>query len=250
MPYDRPIVLSIAGFDPTGGAGNLADIKTFEQHKCLGFSAMTAKTIQTEDHFISVDWFSQTEIMNQLKPLFAKHLISYVKIGIIENLEVLVEIIRWLKIENPEIKIVWDPVVSSSSGLMLLKEMKSELLQEIFAAVTLITPNIQEVILLAKIKEIMEAAEHLSQFCPVYLKGGHSITELGVDYLFHDDKKYKLSPTSTNYAAKHGSGCILSSAIICNLANGNILIEACENAKKYMEKILGSNNSLLAYHNV
>ena len=94
MNYNRPIVLSIAGFDPCGGAGVLADIKTMEKHQCLGMAVNTAITKQTEDKFISVNWFSGDDIINHIKPLLAKYKIDFVKIGIVENLNTLCEIGR------------------------------------------------------------------------------------------------------------------------------------------------------------
>ena len=92
MNYNRPIVLSIAGFDSCGGAGVLADIKTFEQHQCLGMAVNTSITNQVEDKFISVDWFSSEEILAHIKPLTDHYKIDYVKIGIIENLETFQEV--------------------------------------------------------------------------------------------------------------------------------------------------------------
>ena len=80
MPYNRPIVLSIAGFDPCGGAGVLADIKTFEQHQCLGMAVNTSITNQVEDKFISVNWFSTEEIIKHIKTLTHKYKIYFQKI--------------------------------------------------------------------------------------------------------------------------------------------------------------------------
>lgn len=250
MSYDRPIVLSIAGFDPTGGAGVLTDVKTFEQHQCLGFSVISASTIQSEDEFIAVKWIPLNEIIDQMEPLFSKYSIDFVKIGIIENLEVLSELVKWLKEKNSEIKIIWDPVISSSSGFLLLNDLDAELLKGILSNIYLITPNILEAKLLSKDEDAQEGAKSLSQFCAVYLKGGHSAEALGTDRLFSKGEIHTIEATSSDFIPKHGSGCILSSAILCNLAKENSLEESCKKAKYYIEKILGSNNKLLAYHNV
>lgn len=250
MAYDRPIVLSIAGFDPSGGAGVLADVKTFEQNKCLGFSVISANTIQTEDTFIAANWIPVEEIIAQMIPLFKKYKISFVKIGIIEDLETLTQIVRWLKRENPYVQIVWDPVVSSTTGFKLMNAVQPEILEKILSSILLITPNISEVKSLSNTTDIQQASQYLANFCPVYLKGGHSESELGVDYLIERGKRTKLSPLSTEYYSKHGSGCVLSSAIISNLAQGKSLINSCELGKRYIEQILGSNHQLLAYHHV
>lgn len=248
--YSRPIVLSIAGFDPTGGAGVLSDIKTFEQNQCLGFSVISAKTIQIEAKFIDVKWLSFDDIIRQMEPLFANYSIGYAKIGIIQNLECLETIVNWLKERNNEIKIIWDPVISSSSGFLLLNDFDNQRLREILKTIYLLTPNWDEMILLSGKENPTVGAELMSEFCSIYLKGGHSKDELGTDYLFTNSGITKIVAAETDFSPKHGSGCILSSAITSNLAKGNDLETSSRNAKMYIEKILGSNNKLLAYHNV
>ncbi|MEI8137176.1 MAG: bifunctional hydroxymethylpyrimidine kinase/phosphomethylpyrimidine kinase, partial [Bacteroidota bacterium] len=110
MLYNRPIVLSIAGFDPCGGAGVLADVKTFEQHHCLGMAINTSITNQVEDKFISVNWFSADELINQIKTLTNNYKIDFAKIGIIENINTLYTILDFLKQQNKNITIVWDTI--------------------------------------------------------------------------------------------------------------------------------------------
>ncbi|TAJ12822.1 hydroxymethylpyrimidine/phosphomethylpyrimidine kinase, partial [Patescibacteria group bacterium] len=92
-------------------------------------------------------------------------------------------------------------------------------------------------------------AKALSTHCPVLLKGGHREAEKGNDYVLQDQQCFKLEAGVTHpLAPKHGSGCILSSAIAANLALGYPLEDACKHAKQYIEKILNSNLNLLAYH--
>lgn len=249
MKYDRPIVLSIAGFDPCGGAGVLADIKTFEQHNCLGMAVNTGITNQVEDHFISVNWFSADEIISHIKPLLDKYPINFVKIGIIENLTTLHTVITFLKQQNKNITIVWDTVLSASSGFKMIKEINKNKLEEVLKNIFLITPNTTEAKTLSGTENEMDAANYLASFCNVLLKGGHSETEKGIDYLFHNHQQIKIQTALTKeLSPKHGSGCILSSAITANLALGNNLENACKKAKQYIETILNSNTNLLAYH--
>lgn len=250
MAYKRPIVLSIAGFDPTGGAGVLADTKTCEENTCLGFSVITANTIQTESSFISSNWIAIETILEQVKTLFSSYEIAFVKIGIVENLVMLNQIVACVKKLNPEVYIIWDPVISSSTGHQFLKELDDILLQSTLKSINLITPNTNEVRILSQNDDEQEAARYLAQFCSVYLKGGHSQKEIGVDYLFESGKVHQFLPNQTNYTSKHGSGCILSTAITCNLAKGMKLQDACKKSKTYLEQILGSNENLLAYHHV
>lgn len=250
MKYGRPIVLSIAGFDPTGGAGVLADVKTFEQHQCLGMAVLTGNTNQTESDFISVSWFEKDNILNQLLPILENYRISAVKIGIVENLDTLSAILAVVKASFPLIPIVWDPVLSASSGFELHASWNPESFHEVLKLVTLITPNEPEVKRVTHSEDEIEAAFQLAQFTQVLLKGGHSSARLGVDLLFEGGIPREIPPKTDpeKCFSKHGSGCILSAAIASNLALGENMLEGCQKAKQYIEKRLASNTHLLAYH--
>jgi hydroxymethylpyrimidine/phosphomethylpyrimidine kinase len=242
-------VLSIAGFDPCGGAGVLADVKTFEQHKCLGMAINTAITDQVEDKFISVKWFPSDEIIDHLKIVTAKYKIDFVKIGIIENLITLHAIVTFLKEQNKTICIVWDTVLSASSGFHLINSIEKNKLIDVLKSIYLITPNTHEAKKLSGLDNELEAAKYLANYCNVLLKGGHSTSEKGIDHLFYNNKQIKIQTENTKeLSPKHGSGCILSSSIVSNLALGNDLETACVRSKKYIENILNSNSNLLAYH--
>ena len=247
----RPIVLSIAGFDPCGGAGILADIKTFEQHKVYGLAVNTAQTLQTENHFISIKWEIENDILTALETLLNQYDVTTVKIGIVENIGQLKNIVSFIHLKNQAIKIVVDTVFKSSSGFVFWNEkVNEEALMEMLAKVFLITPNYNEVLQLMPAANAKEAAQKISAHCNVLLKGGHNEEEKGVDYLYTYNSVIKLPSGNSNVSAKHGSGCVLSAAITANLALGFDLQIACANAKKYIEKFLSSNNTLLGYHHV
>lgn len=250
MKYKRPIVLSIAGFDPTGGAGVLADVKTFEQCTCLGMGVLTANTTQTETDFLSVDWFDKKSITDQLMPILNTYDIAAVKIGIVENLDTLSELLRFVRIPFPSVPIIWDPVLSASSGFELHASWKEESLNQILEMIDLITPNVIEARRITGIEDEIEAAFQLAKLTCVLLKGGHSSERLGVDLLFEGGVPREIPARldSADCFPKHGSGCILSAAIASNLAWGNPLFEACKDAKQYIENRLSSNEHLLAYH--
>ena len=254
MPYNRPIILSIAGFDPCAGAGVLADIKTMEQHQCLGMAVNTAITNQTEDAFISVDWFSAKDIIEPIKTLTNNYKIDFVKIGIVENLDTLEAIVNGLIKKNKNITIVWDTVLSASTGFEFITDLDKTKLQNVLKHIYLITPNTNEVKKLSSINDEKEAAEYLSQFCNVLLKGGHSKENEGVDILYTNNQTISIQQQTAlrepqcRISPKHGSGCVLSSAITSNLALGNDLHASCIKAKQYIETILSSNTNLLAYH--
>lgn len=251
MHYDRPIVLSIAGMDPCGGAGVLADIKTLEQQRCLGFAVVSAWTVQTENAFYDVSWLQEEQVKAQLKPLLEQYHIAVVKIGIIQNFRVLLSLLQWLDQQQAGIRIVWDPVLSASAGGMLTDHKQDMILCGLLERVYVVTPNVTEARCLTGINNEQDAAAWLSSYCHVLLKGGHSEQAPGVDSLYQKGASLPLhlNPGQLSYP-KHGSGCILSSAIAARLAWGDSLENACLQAKTYIERILSSNDQLLAYHHV
>lgn len=252
MNYNRPITLSIAGFDPTGGAGILADTKTFEQHKCLGMGVVTANTYQTEDSFFSVDWLPTNFIIQQLSLLMGSYTIDFVKIGLIEDLNKLNLICDVIKDNNPNAFILWDTVLSASSGYPFIQSINPNKLKDVLSKINLITPNITEAKKLASMQDENEAALFLSNYCAVLLKGGHNLdeTKKGIDNLYCLGAEYKIEPMLDNFYDKHGTGCILSAAILANLAKGENIEISCKKAKIYLEVISNSNSGLLAYHHV
>lgn len=250
MVYTRPVVVSIAGMDPTGGAGLLADVKTCEQHRCLCFGVVSALTIQTEDTFHRADWLPLTTIIDQAAPLFAQYDVAVVKIGIIENFALLDSLVRWINQQRTGIRIVWDPVLAASAGFRFVDRVEPEKLQQILRNIYMITPNAMEARQLAGVEDAQEAAHALNRYCRVYLKGGHLTEKTGTDYLYEADQVTIFSPGIQRAWPKHGSGCILSSAITAHLAQGDSLHQACERGKEYIERILNSHENLLAYHHV
>lgn len=249
MEYARPIVLSIAGLDPCGGAGLLADIKTIEQHKCLGFGVTTAITCQTEDRFKSVRWLAENEIICQIEPLLQQYDVAAVKIGLIQSTQTLDRILDVLTARGIQ-NIVWDPVLTASAGFDFNNHGDTIDFPTLLKKVTLITPNLQETIDLTNKTNPVSAARTLSDYTNVLLKGGHHPTDQGTDYLFIQSQKISLPPIAKQIYSKHGSGCILSSSIASLLAKNESLESACINAKFYIEKALASTPNLLAYHHV
>ncbi len=250
MADGRPYVMSIAGFDPSGGAGILADIKTFEANKVSGMGAVSAITFQNDIEFESLKWIDTDEILKQVLLLKKRFDFPVIKIGLIKDLKTLECVISNLKSQLSNLKFVWDPIIKASAGFEFHATFEKEKLVDVLKNCYLITPNTDEIIFLTGIDNPMEAAKELSKYCNVLLKGGHNIEEPGVDYLFMQDKMERMAPIEKKIFPKHGSGCILSSAIAANLALGNDLITSCRNAKNYVEKVLSSNTTLLGVHHV
>ena len=249
MSENRPFVLSIAGFDPSGGAGILADVKTFEQHQVYGLAIITGNTIQTENKFLKMQWISIDFVLESMEVLFSKYEIKAVKIGIVPSLDYLETIVSLIKRIAPDTKIIWDTVLKSSTQFDFLNIHNLAKLEFILTQITLITPNYEEIFRLNHFDETAKnKAKKLSQHCAVLLKGGHNSEALGTDFLFLKKEQTVLSTQNKVPYQKHGSGCVLSAAITANLALGNDLTTSCKTAKIYIEKFINSNNTLLGYH--
>lgn len=250
MLRERTYVMSIAGFDPSGGAGLLADIKAFEQHKVYGLAVNTANTIQTEDTFYSLEWMKPEEILKTIDVLMEAYPVSAIKIGIVPSFCALHEIIIHIRRKSREVKIVVDPVLRSSTGFDFHDSASKKDLVSVLEQIDLLTPNMSEVLALTGNLNEETAALQLAGHCNVLLKGGHSSNQLGVDYLYTRAGMVILPPSRTDVNAKHGSGCVLSAAITANLALGLDLEKACRKAKNYVEQYLSSHPSLLGSHHV
>lgn len=248
MPDTRPYVLSIAGFDPSGGAGILADVKAFEMHRVYGFGVCSALTVQNDTDFRKVQWLGTQEITEQLEPLVSRFDIRACKIGIVQNMDVLLEIILYLKRRQPAIQIILDPVLKASAGFAFHGIPEDEKLMPVLQNIALATPNYNEIQQLSPGLPPTDAARTMAQHCAILLKGGHNPEAPGTDYLFQQDFCTALEPTLPVVSPKHGSGCVLSASIAANLALGYILSEACRRGKYYTESFLSSNPTLLGYH--
>lgn len=250
MKKNRPYVLSIAGYDASAGAGVLADVKTFEAIGVYGLAVTTCITYQNDQKFEGVHWLSKKKIKNQLYPILDAYKIEYIKIGLIENLEVLSEIIQLLETYNASVKIIWDPILRASAGFDFHKKIPKKLGQHILESINFVTPNWNEVTLLSNEKDIIAGAEKIAKYCNVYLKGGHNIETPATDMIWINKKLDILHPKNITELSKHGTGCVLSSALAAYLALGNSMHASCEKAKAYTYQFLISNESNLGYHTV
>lgn len=247
----RANVLSIAGFDPSSGAGVTADIKTFEQHKVQGLAVNTAITYQNETDFEGVDWMTFEQIKKQIEILFKKYQPEYIKIGLIESFDVLQQVVKLLKGINPSVKIIWDPILKASAGFDFHKNIKSAEVISLLQNIYLVTPNIPECKALMGTDEFEEIQAQIidNKLCNVLVKGGHSENDKVTDVLIQSDN---ITSFEGNRLAntKHGTGCVLSSAIASNLANHISLANSIKKAKQYITQFIDSNNGLLGYHNL
>ena len=248
MSTPRPFALSIAGFDPSAGAGLLADVKTLEASGVYGLGVCTALTVQNDVSFERVSWVSAADVRDQIRVLFARFRVDFVKIGLVESLPGLLDLVGWLKAQNPRLQLVWDPVLRATAGYEFHRGPDRELLGALCAEMALITPNRPEMLRLWPAASAEAAAEIVGALCPVLLKGGHAEGALATDVLLAHGRRHEFSAARLPHGEKHGSGCVLSSAVLAGLAKGLHLVDACRAGKDYTTAFLASNDTLLGYH--
>ena len=239
------MVLTIAGFDPSGGAGVAADLKTFAALRTYGIAAITSLTSQNTQAVFATFHQSVEVVRAQLIPLCEDFQIDAVKIGMLptrELIEFVAATIQQFGLKN----IVLDPVFRSSSGYDLINiEALQTLVEKLFPLVDLITPNLDEasVLLQRKISnedDMKVAAAELQQQTScraVLVKGGHLSGE-ACDILFYENACEIFSAPRVETVNTHGTGCTLSSAIAANLAHGATIPEAVREAKNYVTEAL------------
>jgi hydroxymethylpyrimidine kinase/phosphomethylpyrimidine kinase len=238
-----PILLTIAGFDPSCGGGVAADLKTFAAYGCYGVAAITSLTVQNTQGVEAIHNTPSAELREQLEVLTKDCDIAAVKIGMLGNRGNAVVVAEFLD-ANKFAHVVHDPVMRSSSDSELLdaagiKYLATELLRRS----SVVTPNIQEAEILSglTIKDVgdMEAAARkLVEMGAhaVVVKGGHM--EKAVDVLFDGNELHLLSGDRVKLEHTHGTGCTFASAIAAQLAAGRSLLEATTLAKAYVMKAI------------
>lgn len=233
-------VLTIAGSDSSGGAGIQADIKTITAHKMYAFSAITALTAQNTTGVYGIMDVPAEFVGQQLDCIFSDIVPDAVKIGMVSSSDiigVIADKLTHYKAQN----IVVDPVMVSTSGSKLLSdEAMDALITRLIPLASVVTPNIPEAQVLCgfDIKsedDMVRAAKQIATLThgAVLVKGGHLVND-AVDLLHKDGKSAWFRSQRVNNPNTHGTGCTLSSAIACNLADGKSLDKSIESAKQYL----------------
>lgn len=240
---NRPIVLSIAGTDPSGGAGIQADTKAISANGCYAASVITALVAQNTCGVQAIHSIPPTFITQQLESVFSDLHIAAIKIGMLYD-ETIIQVVANALKKHPFSNIVLDPVLVAKNGSPLLRgEMIEYLKETLFPSVHLITPNIPEAEALLDISINNRSAMHAAAVqlgdqygCQVLIKGGHLKEEIAADVLFDPEHgKTQWFEENRIYTRNtHGTGCSLSSAIAAFLAKGLPMQEAIQKAKKYL----------------
>jgi hydroxymethylpyrimidine kinase/phosphomethylpyrimidine kinase len=235
-----PILLTIAGFDPSCGAGVAADLKTFAVHDCYGVAAVTALTVQSTRGVKAVHLIAPATLRAQLETLAEDVAIATVKIGMLGSRANAAVVAEFLAAGNFA-QVVLDPVIKpSSGGVELLDAAGVKFLRDdLMKRATVVTPNLAEAELLTgmQIKDLAgmkAAAQKLVELGAraAVVKGGHM--EKPIDVLCDGPETLTFGGEHVKSAHTHGSGCTFSSAIAAQLAAGRALREAITLAKAYV----------------
>ena len=244
----KPVVLSIAGLDPSGGAGIVADIKTIAALGCFPAAALTSITFQNTTGVFGAEHQTAATLRSQVEPIVRDVTVAAAKTGMLPTAEIVAEVAR-LFAEGDLPAPVVDPVLVATSGDVLIDDKAFEILKtELFPLARVVTPNIPEAEKLAGFAieseaDMRRAAETIRSLGAraVLVKGGHRQMRSGeaVDIL--------LSESLTEFRSEylevgevHGSGCTLSAAIAAGLGKSLTLEEAVGAAKEYVTDAIRS----------
>lgn len=242
MRSKAPVVLVIAGVDPSGGAGILADMRSLESAGVRGVGAITALTVQTEHSFLDYQPTSPGMLRDTIRSMYEAFPIAAVKIGMLATgpvAETVAELLPEIKTEH----VVIDPVIVAAVGARLVDEEAEAVLRDKLAPMaTLLTPNMAEAAALTglEVKDIQGmkvAAEELRKrgCSAVVVTGGHLGGD-AVDVLATADGISELRAKRLP-GSVHGTGCAFSSAAAAGLAKGLSLLGALTAAKAHVESL-------------
>ncbi|MCW8907980.1 MAG: hydroxymethylpyrimidine/phosphomethylpyrimidine kinase [Sedimenticola sp.] len=236
MPHPaKPIVLSIAGHDPSGGAGIQADIETLTALGCHPATCISSLTLQDSHNVyqlrpLQADWIGQ-----QLEILFQDYPVACIKIGLLGSAETATMLADLLR-RKPHIPLVIDPILAAGGGTALATDLLIEtLLGQLFPLATVITPNAPEARRLAGKQTLDACAERLLETgCgAVLITGTHEESSGVVNRLYRPNAPVTSQSWPRLAHSYHGSGCTLASAIAAGLARGMPLEEAVSRAQTY-----------------
>lgn len=236
-----PMALTIAGFDPSGGAGVLADVRTFAAFGVGAVAAVTSLTFQNDREFFGAMHQSAATVRTQVESLAGRYSIECTKTGMLPTEEVVREVARLFRDRKLPPPVI-DPVLVSSSGKRLMEEVAAGVLSsELFPISRVVTPNIPEAETLTGMQitseaQMRDAAAQIRNMGAraVLIKGGHLSGDLSIDVLDDDGKITVLRGERIQGTSLHGSGCVLSAAIAAGLGKRMTLEDALAEAKSFV----------------
>jgi hydroxymethylpyrimidine/phosphomethylpyrimidine kinase len=250
MPARFPNLLSIAGSDPSGGAGVQADLKTFSALRCYGMAAVTALTAQNTRGVASVHPLAPKIVAAQIVSIFADVEVDAVKIGMLAQPDIahtVADALMRAKAQN----VILDPVLAATSGDALSGAGLVEAINAISPLAALITPNLSEAAALTGAPLAQNVKEMEAQARALVLQGARAALVTGghlegepVDVLYDGGQVRLFHGRRIETRNTHGTGCALSSAIAARLAHGATLVDAIAQAKSWLEAALDASHEL------
>lgn len=244
--YNYITAMTIAGFDPSGGAGIQADIKTFSALGCFATSVLTALPVQNTKGVKTIYPIPYQAVQEQIEIILDDIFPNAIKIGMVHTSELVATIVETLD-KYHKTPIVFDPVMVATSGHKLINEDTIEtIIKRLLPIADIITPNLDEAGILAQMKietvqNMYAAGEKIKKLGAknILLKGGHLKTAELTSLFFNEDGKvheFHFKKYNTNNT--HGSGCTLSSAIASYLAQKKSMLEAVTMGQNYVQEAI------------
>jgi hydroxymethylpyrimidine/phosphomethylpyrimidine kinase len=249
MKNDKPAVLTIAGLDPSGGAGVIADVRTFIEFDCFPTAALTSLTFQNRQAVSGAVNQTAATVRAQVEAILQDIHVVGVKTGMLPTREIVTEVARLVgesKLTAP----VVDPVMNSTSGFELMSDDAFLALRnELLPVALVVTPNVPEAERLAGFRihntaDMRRAAQAIRELGvgAVLIKGGHLNDQKGsaeaIDILDNDGDVTVFRSEWIDVAGVRGTGCTLSAAIAASLAKGLDLEDSVREAKRYVAEII------------
>ena len=244
MIKDDNLILSIAGHDPTGGAGIQVDAQIANHHGKHCLSILTCETIQNLKSFEKIipqeDKYIQASFNNLLKNFSLK----YFKIGLVPNIKIAHKLGNLIASNKPKLVVI-DPILKSGTGKKLfLKKDLNLLMQKLYRKATLLTPNVYELKTLTNKKNIFDGILFLQEqgIENVYVTGESKKRKIR-NHLYSKGELVNIDEVPKIKTTIHGSGCALSTSILCFLVNKKSLKDACSKSQNLMKVLVKSSRN-------
>tara|TARA_B100000965_G_scaffold392925_1_gene403061 strand:+ start:1650 stop:2459 length:810 start_codon:yes stop_codon:yes gene_type:complete len=244
-----PIALTIAGSDPSGGAGIQCDLKVFQALGVYGLSAVSCITSQVPGVMKTIHPLQREQIISQISLLKSNYPISAIKLGLLHNSDIIKSVIDTLDSFDVCPPVIIDPIIKSSSGMLILEKEALELYKKnLIPRAELYTPNIPEGNSLINKKFSCEfdlANALYSEFgTPLLLKGGHLDKKIATDIFINKEGLTKFESPMIKNCESHGTGCFYSAAICAHVAIGLDMKKAISKSKTYINRALINSKNL------
>ena len=239
MIKDDNLILSIAGHDPTGGAGIQVDAQIANHHGNPCLSILTCETIQNLKSFEKIIPQEKKYIQESFDNLLKNFSLKYFKIGLVPNIEIASKLGSLISANKPEILVI-DPILKSGTGKKLfLKKDLNSLIQNLYKKATLLTPNMYELKTLTNKKNIIDGILFLLDqgIENVYVTGEFKKGKIR-NHLYSKGEVVNIDEVPKVKTVIHGSGCALSTSVLCFLVNKESLRDACSKSQNLMKVLV------------